>query len=269
MKLLRKLRVLWARRQDLKRFDYIPDISSHPVIVSLTTVPSRIAHLKPTLLSLLRQSHRPLQIEINLGAFSQAWEIPRWLSALTAVKLFWITPDLGPATKWIPSLRRYPGQDILWVIVDDDMIYPRHLIRCLLAADQVFSGNAAFCVNGHLLPSHLVFFDHPSNRAIKRGRRRVAIMEGCGGYTLRARHFGSDLGILTEMRGAPEGALRQDDIWVSGLLSRCNVPKYQIPVGKRHSLPQADHPALQGPRAEVSNTLLHYFKEEWKPEEIV
>lgn len=268
MKITRRLRAYWANSQNLQSWDFPP--SSAPWVVTLTTVPSRIALIKPTVLSLLRQTLHPGRIEINLGEVppkpSERWLIPDWLQELKAVQLHWINPDLGPASKWIPTVRRYEGTETLIVVVDDDMIYAPTLLESLVAADRQAKGRAVFCGNGHPITRNLRFFDHPSDKAISVGQRRVAIVEGCGGYTLRPQHF--DCAALTALDGVPAGALRNDDIWVSGLLSRRGIPKYQIPVGKRHSLPQAETSAIGGARAEASDALLRYFERDWAEDEI-
>lgn len=259
----------WCLEQsNLAKLDFAPDISKQAPVVSLTTVPSRIQQLKPTIVSLLRQSKLPAHIELNLPKKSneaKPWCIPDWLVNLQALKIYWVDQDYGPATKFIPTLERYQHQDQLIIVVDDDMVYPKNLISQLLEADQAVGGAKVFCANGHCITKNHVFFDHPSDKHILAGQRRVAIIEGCGGYAIRSRHL--DVVALKNTDQAPNGALRMDDIWISGHLSLRGVEKWQIPVGLRRSLPSALRPVIVGPRAELSNQLLDYFASSWKAEE--
>lgn len=267
MKLTKWLRTKFYNSRDLTRLDYRPDETN--LIVSFTTVPSRIQQIKPTIVSLLRQTQRPAQIELNLAKIPQkqdiAWQIPTWLKELKAVKIFWLDQDEGPASKFIPTLQRYQNDNPLIVIVDDDMIYDKDLVHRFVLADKKAAGKKVFCCNGHPITRNHIFFDHPSDRRIKKGERRVAIIEGCGGYCIRPCFF--DLEALTSYADLPPGAIRMDDIWISGHLSRQQIEKVQIPCGKRYSLPQAQEPAISGPRVEISNYLLDYFAADWAESE--
>lgn len=272
MKLSRWWRGFWGNRSNLSKWDYEP--SDNGVVVSFTTIPSRIADIKPTILSLLRQTKCPGRIEINLAKTlrkkSAMWQIPEWLRQLKAVQIHWMEQDLGPASKSIPTLIRHQQQDPFIVIVDDDMVYSPYLIEDLWRADQKTQGKAVFCVNGHPLTRNLVFFDHPPHKAIQTGQVRVAIVEGAGGYGLHPSQF--DLPALLYTADGPEDVMIPDDIWISGHLSRRNIPKYQIPIrGKRHSLPQAEVSPI-GPlsgRVKNSNEATAYFAKDWKAEELI
>lgn len=266
-RLSKNIRAKLATIKDVKKLDYSPQ--SNGVIVSFTTVPSRIKYIKPTVVSLLRQTCKPDHIELNLGKVPRKadipWQVPAWLENLDAVKIFWIDPDLGPATKFIPTLQRHRDDEILIIVVDDDMLYPRDLVEAFVISDRDFKRDAVFCSSGHLIPRNLVFFDSPRKRRVKKGKKRVAIIEGCGGYCLRPGFL--DIDELAKEDSAPEGALTMDDIWISGHLSRRNIQKYQIPAGKRKSLPQTITPAIVGPRAEISDGLLEYFGADWEESE--
>ena len=261
-----------ATLYNLKRFskwDYSPSNSKPKVIVTFTTIPSRISQIKPTIISLLQQTYRPSIIELNLAKnpqkIDEAWSLPLWLEKLNSVSIHWLDHDYGPASKLIPTLERHQDEDCLIIVVDDDMIYSKSLVERLLKADQQSNGERVFCANGHPIVKNHHFFESPSDRRIKSGERRVAIIEGCGGYSLHPKYF--NLNDLKSLKGAPEGAMRMDDIWFSGHLSRRNIPKIQIATKSRHSLPQASIAAITGPREELSDTLLDFFSEDWLPEE--
>jgi hypothetical protein len=259
-------------RRSVSDLDFVPDASPH-LVVSLTTIPSRIGCIKPTLISLLQQSRRPGVVEINLARrplkHDIPWRIPPWLTALNAVRVRWLPHDFGPASKLIPTLQRYGKTSARIVVVDDDMLYSPRLIESFLRAERQFSnqGECVLCVNGYLLPRSGRFDKgHSSDRRIRHGIRRVGVVEGCGGYMLKADHLVYE--DLTNTTHAPQDCLQLDDNWISGHLSRRGIAKYQVPLwGRRHSLPQAETPAIVVERSRIANELMDYFKNDWQPEE--
>src|SRR5262245_47005741 len=64
---------VWLRRQDLDALDRASTRNPHvaDVVVTLTTLPSRIDRIAPTLKSLLRQTVRPKMIRLNVPATSR------------------------------------------------------------------------------------------------------------------------------------------------------------------------------------------------------
>lgn len=270
MKLTKKLRFWSSCFSPIALYDFTPkSYLDKPVIVSLTTVPSRVKYLKATILSILKQSVQPAYISLNLGKKPKKqdipWSVPLWLQKLKSVKIFWQEEDYGPATKFIPTLLRHGNDDILIIIIDDDMIYPKNLIQNFIAADRQAKGEHVFCANGHLINANLDC-NFPASRRIKSGQNRVAVIEGCGGYCLRPKHLALDS--LVDFNNAPDKAWLIDDLWISGNLSKNKILKYQIASGKRKSLLQSMQPAIIGARAELSNKILNYFKNYWAEDEL-
>ena len=145
MRISKYLRTYYYQCQNIGRWDFTPTKSN--LIISLTTVPSRIRWLKPTLLSLLRQ--KPDLIELNLAKTPMKedipWQIPAWLTTLHAVKIFWQDVDYGPATKFIPTIERHYQEDCQIIVVDDDMLYPQDLIHQFQQAALKNQQPAVFC----------------------------------------------------------------------------------------------------------------------------
>jgi hypothetical protein len=269
MDVKKNIRAAFYKLKRFNKWDYKPEILKPKIVITFTTIPSRISQIKPTIMSLLQQTHRPCVIELNLAKKPQKmdkpWSLPLWLQELNSVSIHWLDHDYGPASKLIPTLERHQEEDCLIVVVDDDMIYPKNLVECFFKADQESNGKKVFCANGHPIVKNHHFFESPSDKRIKTGQRRVAIIEGCGGYSLHPKYF--NIRDLKSLSGAPEGAMRMDDIWFSGHLSRRNIEKIQIATKPRHSLPQATIPAIIGPRVELSDTLLDFFSKDWHPDE--
>jgi hypothetical protein len=253
------------------------------IIVSLTTIPSRIGLIGDTLKSLLAQSRPPKGICLNLPAYcrreARAYDVPVWLGNLKSVRLV-ACEDFGPATKLLPTLAASePEQPIL--VVDDDRIYAPNLIAELEKASQARPG-AALGLGGWVAPTDLI--DRPTTilsnllqrppAPVRSARieRPVAvdILQGMAGYLVRPEFF--DLVALTDYSGAPPAARLVDDVWISG---HCQAEKFVIPA--RPNFPPKRHFALhkrsslgwinrgQGGAENRNNSImLKYFADAWK-----
>lgn len=267
MRISKYLRTYYYQCQNIQHWDFIPTKSK--TIVSLTTVPSRINWLKPTLLSLLQQ--KPDKIELNLAKIPLKkdipWKIPSWLTELHAVEIFWQEQDYGPASKFIATIERHQHEDCQLIIVDDDMIYPRDLISKLQQAAEECQQKAVFCSSGHKIKRHLNSSDLPSNKKPEKGYERVAIIQGCGGYLLKPEYIDhQQLKAILTLTG---DSIKQDDVWISGLLSQANIPKYRVPIKGRHGTINTLTASITGDRVDPFNTMLHYFKEAWHEDEFI
>lgn len=253
----------YSNRFDLLKLDKKAGNPDGPV-VSLTTTPKRINNIKPTLVSLLRQIVQPKRIEINLSEELFAGrEIPVSLINLENVKICWQKKDYGPATKLIATIERYQTQNERIVVVDDDMYYSKNLISDLMAADMKSNGKHVFCINGFLLGRGLKSESIGSDKALKSGTRKVAVIQGCGGYILRSSHL--DWKLLLDLENAPKRALFDDDVWISGHLSKAGIDKIQITTGKRKTLANAlQGTAISGDRWHLQEDLMHFFKNDWR-----
>ena len=269
MSLSKQLRTFLVELTDLKKLDECvsrKNRETHP-IVSFTSVPQRLELIKGTLVSLLKQSVPPKEIHINLGEnLFKTKALPAFLRDLKTVKIFWIEKDCGPATKYLPTLERFENVDQLLIICDDDMYYSKNLLKCLIEADKAGGSKSCYCINGLRLPADFKSESRPSDKAIKSGMKKVAIVEGCGGYSLRPKFV--DVKALKNKDGAPARAYYDDDFWLSGHLSRRHIEKFQIVAGRRKSLANTTASAITGDRAQLQTDLMAFFKNDWAPDEI-
>ena len=106
-----------------------------PIIISLTSIPSRLGTLHLTIRSLLNQDTRPKQIVLWLH-HSLKNEIPKNLTSLESDLFEIMYSDLTCShRKLIHSLELFPN-DII-ITCDDDMIYRKNWLRLLFKEHQV------------------------------------------------------------------------------------------------------------------------------------
>ena len=208
------------------------------IVVSLTTIPSRIGVIDTTIKSLLDQSRPPKRIYLNVPEWSKrencAYEVPSHLKGLQSV-IVRRCEDWGPATKVIPALMSEdPDQVIL--VTDDDRIYLHDMLEAMEKQADSHPDKALSCA-GWIVPKDFLdrptsilanLFKHPP--APVRGHRtrklvEIDILLGVFGYAIRPRFF--DLIEMTEFDQTPRAAFLADDVRTSAL---CKVPKMVIPV---------------------------------------
>lgn len=111
------------------------------VIVSLTTVPERLSNdieegIKLVLKSLCEQEYDDYEIHFNIPYVAKItnkeYTIPDWLHEYKLkykkLKIF-RTEDVGPPTKFIPTLQRIKNSEIILIVVDDDLVYHKNMVR--------------------------------------------------------------------------------------------------------------------------------------------
>jgi len=108
------------------------------VFVSLTTLPSRIGRLRPTVDSLQAQTLPPDWIYVCVPDRSlredREYALPDWLrSPPPGVEVVQCGTDHGPGTKLLGCLPRIAGEACL-ITVDDDLVYRPFLVERLYRA---------------------------------------------------------------------------------------------------------------------------------------
>lgn len=236
---------------------WVHDQERTDVVICLTTIPSRIESLQPTLKSLLNQTRSPARIRIHVPHFSIRekcrYVIPDWMNGLQSVVIVHCD-DYGPATKLLPALRDFEENQPL-LVVDDDRIYRRNLVETTVRLANS-NPEVAFGFTGWNVPPD--FVDRPTtliNELLERAPvplrcnrqkqpRRIDILQGLSGYLVRPKFF--DYDEISDYSQAPAAAFFVDDVWISG---HCNVPRYVFPA------PSSNFP-LRSDRAAGSSTRL-------------
>jgi hypothetical protein len=230
------------RRADLDALDraWAARGDRSDAIVTMTTIPSRMALVGETLKSLLRQTRPPARIVLNVPHVSRReqreYRIPPYLERLASVEIH-RCDDRGPATKLIPSLLRFPAGQKL-VVVDDDRIYPPNLVEDLERASAAHPG-CAIGLGGWRVPDDLT--DRPTTLwadlrglppvPVKATRLRepveVDILQGMAGYLVQPDFF--DIREVTDYSAAPEAVFFVDDVWLSG---HCKARRLVVPAAR-------------------------------------
>ncbi len=242
------------------------------VVVSLTTIPDRIAHIGPTLLSLLDQTRRPDSIVLNLPSHARRedrrYAIPSFLEALDVVERIDCGEDRGPATKLLPTLEREADPDTRIIVVDDDQVYPRNLVETLVGWSERLP-DAAVCSRGFRIPAG---FDIENRDTLYgthlREPARIEIMQGSAGFLVRPRFFDAR---VFDYADAPPEAFFVDDVWFAGRLARSGVDRYVVPFdgcysriatwSARRSLSLWTRENADGSNDAI---LYRYFSDAWK-----
>lgn len=249
-----------------------PHSDGRRIIVSLSSLPDRIAQLQPTLDSLLAQTRLPDEIFLALPDFSirqqRRYEVPDFIRQIPRLRILPSERDWGPATKFIPAIQHELAagrDDTLIVVLDDDRTYPLDSIETYLHYERELP-DAALCFRGAAMPRTMDWRDAKMVHADEiRAPRKIAVVTGCGSYLLKPRFFDAS---LWDYSAAPPGAFYMDDIWVSGCLDRRGVEKYVVPgSAMMKSVPAQKrtmtlHHVPNG-RQNNNNEVIRFFHEGW------
>ena len=206
-------------------------------IVTLTSTPARFATLGPVLAALAQQRLTPDRIELWLPPSYRRY--PGWTGDVphlpAGMHLMRCPVDYGPATKILPALAHYAGQDVDLILCDDDHLYhpdwlagiadaaARHPAQAIAGAGFDWPGA---CENR---PQPRCLMTTTAQRKAARnaplplrfGRAPIVgqsgycdVFHGFSGALLRPDMF---LGPLT---AAPDVLWAVDDPWISGHLER-------------------------------------------------
>lgn len=198
------------------------------IVVSFTTTPYRIDKIKPVLESIERQSIKPNRIYVNIPwKFKREnieYLIPTWLKNYPNI-IINRTTDYGPATKLIATLEKEKDPNTIIITIDDDSIYPKHMVRELAKqyllesfqrvyqSSAVFTGfslNFLFGPNYNLYAEHNVGSNKPS-----------LLIIGAGGVAYKRNFFKDDIFVL--LKNVPLYCFLSDDLMISAYLLANNI----------------------------------------------
>lgn len=225
-------------------------------IITLSTIPPRFEVIGPALESLLAQS-APIE-RVILYIPKSYRRFPDYDGQLPkvpkGVEIVVVDEDYGPATKILPALRAFMGQDVNILFCDDDRIYQQGWAESLLSAGRAHPGCAITISILHAsehgaenytpkrqpvavfnrkrrdaeyrakrIWQQLDIFSlytsrhKPARKVLKRSGY-ADIFEGVNGVLVRPEFF-DDL-----VHDIPENLWAVDDVWLSGHVTRRGIP---------------------------------------------
>eukprot|EP00747_Dinoflagellata_sp_TGD_P032893 gnl/TRDRNA2_/TRDRNA2_136277_c1_seq2.p1 gnl/TRDRNA2_/TRDRNA2_136277_c1~~gnl/TRDRNA2_/TRDRNA2_136277_c1_seq2.p1 ORF type:complete len:383 (+),score=16.05 gnl/TRDRNA2_/TRDRNA2_136277_c1_seq2:68-1216(+) len=256
------------------------------IVISLTTVPEMLSDkmmfLGKTLASLRQQTVRADSIELNLPNKSQRLGAYGGLQPNISEGInVYHTDDWLALTNIIPTVQRAQKnlsvQETLVIVVDDDKVYPPSLVEDHLRAFREKPSSVSACRGFKLPPARKLSGDWDGLQYSHYGHKvespvQVAIVTGSDSWSSPASLFNESL--WTDLKHTGSAMRLMNDIWVSGQLSKHNVPKYVIPcrqecwstwVHKQYGAASGD---TGRSRTWLNNEVITYFKNAWSPAEV-
>lgn len=267
------------------------------LVVSLSTIPSRFAGLRPVLDSIAGQSAKIDEIRLYIPQKFRRFpdydgslpDVPR------NVRIIRPDEDLGPASKVLFAADDLKGTDTDIIYCDDDMIYEADRFARMIADRDgrmdhcVTTDDGPIILDGkRLAPARQPnSFREPKDMTYRIGRLRQMLANllpgpkaakpfrhrvSQAGYTYIAKGFGSVL-VRPEFFDVlcyeiPPVLWAVDDYWLSGHMARKGVPvwvgaKYSLPVrSDNHDVTALYSSVLDGAnRLEADTACVRYMQE--------
>jgi hypothetical protein len=206
------------------------------IIVTLTTIPSRISGTLRCLESLLSQRYPFYSVEVNLPRRCVRFGADYDQSGIMGIerlsersqgklKIREVDEDLGPITKLVPTLEAHPET---WIAVcDDDQHYPPTWLPTLAQYQARASGRVVVgpsgLARGRDRPMVKVAFPSKS--------LPVMCTQGYTGYLFDARlvRARSLRSFFYEVKGWNANAAWVDDVVVGAFFDSLGIPRYAVP----------------------------------------
>jgi len=202
------------------------------VVVSLSTLPSRIKNLDKVIESIFKNKIKPDLIYINIPKYSKRekkeYNVPENLKNIERVKINIIDKDYGPITKLYPTLLKEIEPDTIIICIDDDKIYDKNLIKHLLSVSKRYEEDC-ICVSGWNY-LNLGFYALPVSIPINNVVRNVKILQCYNGVLYKRRFFEDDFKDIIKCKEC----LTTDDILISKYLKYKNIKIKSVPYNFKH-----------------------------------
>ena len=194
----------------------VPRPITSRLVVSLTTSPDRIGQVERVVRTLLNQSCPPDEVHLNIPHVfrrtGRSYEIPAWCATLDPRVRVFRVEDIGPATKSVPTILRFaPGDDVVVVIADDDVLYLQRTLEVHCDAIARDPGCAYGLAGYDLLPGDV--------RRQGRGNVDVEVLEGWATISLHRRLVGPGFEAYLEAAHRSRACFAQDDVTISNWLA--------------------------------------------------
>ena len=171
------------------------------IYVSLSTIPQRLKNLNESIKSLLKQTHKPDKIFVNIASeykrFSETIEdhqIPKFESNIVEITK---CEDCGPGTKLLGSLNKLEKNSLV-ILADDDHIYEDYMIEKFFYFYSRSPNNA------------YSFYVHPLGN--------FGIGQGADGFAINTNHLKGIKNFYDKIVRNHKELFLNDDLWISYFL---------------------------------------------------
>lgn len=221
------------------------------IVVSLSTLPSRVPYLSGIIHCLLNQTCSIDRIYVNLPYWSRREKCEYPLPELEENERIKIIrcEDHGPITKLYPVLKYERDPQTIIVTVDDDIQYIPERIETLVHWAELYP-QAAIGGTGFIAGPWWSFYG-TVHRTVE--ITPVSVLEGFSGCAYRRGFFKDD---LIDFTGAPPEAFYNDDVWISGYLAKRGIPRLVHPSNREFLVDQRLPGALSANKIVVVRRIL-------------
>lgn len=211
----------------------------HPIIVSLTTSPTRISKIKNVLdtLDLDSIDYIIIAIPMKFGRDQSEYIIPEELKNFPKVKILRIEKDLGPITKLIPTIEyakyELKDDDAIVITIDDDTAYPKGMIR-ELTLNVISNENTAASGSGQNIDYWGIYSIFPyTNKDMHNTNhtqsqdlnKYVDVIEGFSGIALKPKYVDIE---LMKYLSESKSCFVSDDMVISFVLALSGINRLKV-----------------------------------------
>jgi LAS superfamily LD-carboxypeptidase LdcB len=212
------------------------------LIISLTTVPERLneSHdtaIMSTIKSLCEQDDEDYEIHFNIPEIynitQEPYIIPDWLHSFVLkyphLRIF-RTKDFGPPTKLVPTLNRIKNPETILLVVDDDLVYHKDMIKEHRKYQDMLK-DCAICYDGREAVDNTKFGDlRDAWIACVTEIREVYIMQHYKSVSYKRKLFNQDF------FDRFLGKTLSDDVLISRFLNAYKVKIFVVPYEPENHL---------------------------------
>nr|QBK92935.1 MAG: glycosyltransferase [Pithovirus LCPAC403] len=214
------------------------------IVVSFTTIPSRIKNIPRLIKQLEHQTLIPDAIYFNLPyrSLREGKEYPKFKLPDTFLNVIVNRcDDVGPLTKILPTLEKETNPETIIITIDDDIIYKRNIFEKLVEA-SLGSDHTAYSFSGWQYQHWTGFGKEGSNMLPFYTYQGVTdIVHGVSGVAYKRKFFGEDFHPIDE-------CFLVDDVLISTYLSLHNItmikllyPWYERQISSEITLKALNH----------------------------
>ena len=215
-----------------------PSIKQPRVVVSFSTLPSRVGNIPKVVNSILQNTIVPDIIYINIPKFSKRenkeYIIDKNIKNMKdiknneKIKFNFIDTDYGPVTKLYPTLLAENDPETIIICVDDDKEYDPWTIEHLLNASEFFK-DSCICVSGWNY-INLKFIALPITINVPNYVKKVDILQCYNGVLYKRKFFQDDFQKYLNLKCC----FTTDDIMISKYLNSKEIEILSVPFYHRH-----------------------------------